>query len=206
VVTNTPGCNQIVNQTREVGNLPYGDLQATTWIAGLIGPGFTGLMQDISLLGSRGAVLAAVAVIVLGLLLRKRWQDTALLLLAYGGGEMTVSLVKSYCQRPRPAAPLVLVHGYSFPSGHAFNIVLLCGFITYLLWPVWRRAWARGLTLAAALCLIVLVGFSRIYLRVHWLDDVLAGYAVGLAWLLISKGLTGAILPKPPIKLTSRGA
>ena len=177
--------------------MPYGDLQATTWMAGLIGPGFTGLMQDISLLGSRGAVLAAVAVIVLGLLLRKRWQDTALLLLAYGGGEMTVAFLKSYCQRPRPPAPLVLVHGYSFPSGHAFNIILICGFITYLLWPVWRRACPRSLTLAASLCLIVLVGFSRIYLRVHWLDDVLAGYAVGLAWLLISKGLTGAIFPKP---------
>jgi membrane-associated phospholipid phosphatase len=181
-----------VNQAREDDNLPYGDLQATTWIAGLIGPGFTGLMQDISLLGSRGAVLAAVAVIGLGLLLRKRWQDAALLLLAYGGGEMTVSFLKSYCQRPRPAAPLVLAHGYSFPSGHAFNIMLICGFIIYLLWPVWRRVWARGLTLAASFFLVVLVGFSRIYLRVHWLDDVLAGYAVGLAWLLISTGLTAA--------------
>jgi len=196
VVTAAPGCNQIVNQAREDGNLPYGDLQATAWLAGLIGPGFTELMQDISLLGSRGAVLAAVAVIALGLLLRKRWQDTALLLLAYGGGEMTVSFLKSYCQRPRPSASLVLVHGYSFPSGHAFNIMLICGFITYLLWPVWRRTWAHGLILTVSLFLIVLVGFSRIYLRVHWLDDVLAGYAVGLAWLLISKGLTAATFHK----------
>ncbi|MGO8762788.1 MAG: phosphatase PAP2 family protein [Desulfobaccales bacterium] len=183
--------------------MPYGDLQATTWIAGLMGSGFTGLMQDVSRLGSRGAVIGAVAVIAPLLLLRKRWQDTLLLLLAYGGGEMTVSVVKSYCQRPRPPAPLVLVHGYSFPSGHAFNIMLICGFMTYLLWPVWRRAWARGLMLAAALGLILLVGFSRIYLKAHWLDDVLAGYAIGLAWLLISKGLTGAIFPKTPIKLTS---
>ena len=176
--------------------MPYGDLQATAWLASLIGPGFTGLMQDISLLGSRGAVLAAVAVIALGLLLRKRWQDIALLLLAYGGGEITVSFLKSFFQRPRPSAPLVLVSGYSFPSGHAFNIMLICGFITYLLWPVWHRTWTHGLTLATALFLIVLVGFSRISLRLHWLDDVLAGYAVGLACLLISKGLTAAIFPQ----------
>ena len=175
--------------------MPYGDMQATAWLAGLISPGLTGVMQDISRLGSRGVVLALVAITALGLLLRKRWQDAVLLLLAYGGGELTVSILKSYFQRPRPAAPLVLVHGYSFPSGHAFNIMLICGFATYLLWPVCRGAWARGLVLAVSLSLIVLVGFSRIYLRAHWLDDVLAGYAIGVAWLLISKGVTSAVFP-----------
>jgi undecaprenyl-diphosphatase len=87
------------------------------------------------------------------------------------------------------------VHGYSFPSGHAFNIMLVCGFAIYLLWPVCRGARARGLVLAVSLSLIVLVGFSRIYLRAHWLDDVLAGYAIGVAWLLISKGVTSAVFP-----------
>ncbi len=135
-------------------------------------------------------MLALVAITALGLLLRKRWQDAVLLLLAYGGGEVTVSRLKSYLQRPRPAAPLVLVHGYSLPSGHAYNIMLICGFAIYLLWPVCRGAWARGLLLVVSLSLIVLVGFSRVYLRAHWLDDVLAGYAMGLAWLLISKGVT----------------
>ena len=90
---------------------------------------------------------------------------------------------------------VVLLAGGICVSGHAFNIMLICGFITYLLWPVWRRAWAHSLILTVSLFLILLVGFSRIYLRVHWLDDVLAGYAVGLAWLLISKGLTTAIFP-----------
>ena len=170
-------------------------MQATAWLTGLISPGLTGIMQDISLLGSRGVVLALVAITALWLLLRQRWQDLGLLLLAYGGGEITVSFLKSYFQRPRPAAPLVLVYGYSFPSGHAFNIMLICGFVTYLLWPVWRRAWAHGLILVISLSLIVTVGFSRLYLRAHWLDDVLVGYAVGLAWLLISKALTTAILP-----------
>jgi undecaprenyl-diphosphatase len=173
--------------------LPYGDVQATAWLAGLISPGLTGVMQDISRLGSRDVMLVLVAGTALGLLLRKRWQDSALLLLAYGGGEMTVSILKSYFQRPRPAAPLALVHGYSFPSGHAFNIMLICGFASYVLWPRCRGAWARGLVLAVSLSLIVLVGYSRVALRAHWLEDVLAGYAVGLAWLLISQGVTAAI-------------
>jgi membrane-associated phospholipid phosphatase len=183
------------NHAPEDGNLPYGDLQATAWLAGLISPALTGAMQDISRLGSRGVVMALVAITTLGLLLRKRWQDAVFLLLAYGGGELTVTCLKAYFQRPRPAASLTLVHGYSFPSGHAFNIMLICGFATYLLWPVCRGPWTRGLTLAVSLSLVVLVGFSRISLRAHWLDDVLAGYAVGLAWLLISKRLTAAISP-----------
>jgi membrane-associated phospholipid phosphatase len=177
--------------------LVYGDLHATAWLAGLLEPGWTGFMQDISRLGSRGAILGAIAVMALVLILRRRWREVVFLLLAYGGGEMTVSLVKAACQRPRPPAPLVMVHGYSFPSGHALNIVLICGFIIYLLWPVCRRAGARGLLLAVALGLILLVGYSRIYLRAHWLDDVLAGYAIALAWLFISKVVTGAIFPEP---------
>jgi membrane-associated phospholipid phosphatase len=175
--------------------LPYGDLQATAWLAALISPGHAGVMQDISRLGSRGVALSLVAIMAVWLLLRKRWQDAGFLLLAYGGGELTISFLKSYFQRPRPAAPLALVHGYSFPSGHAFNIMLVCGFATYLLWPRCRGAWARGLTLGVSLSLILLVGFSRISLRVHWLDDVLAGYGVGLTWLLIGKGLTTGFFP-----------
>ena len=175
--------------------MPYSDMQATAWLAGLLSPGLNGAMQDISRLGSSGVVLALVAITALGLLLRKRWQDLSMLLLAYGGGEVTVSIVKSYVQRPRPAAPLALVHGYSFPSGHGFNIMLICGFATYLLWPRCRGAWGRIALLVVSLSLIVLVGFTRIYLRAHWLDDVLAGYAVGLAWLLIAKGVTAAVFP-----------
>ena len=154
--------------------MPYGDMQATAWLAGLISPGLTGVMQDISLLGSTGVMIALVAITALWLLLRKRRQDLRLLLLAYGGGEMSVELLKSYFQRPRPPAPLVLVHAYSFPSGHAFNIMLICGFVTYLLWPVWRRAWARGLILVAALSLIVAGGIQS-----HLFKSPLAGRRSG---------------------------
>jgi undecaprenyl-diphosphatase len=195
VATTAPGGHPILNPAQEDRNLPYDDFQATAWLAGLISPGLTGVMQDISLLGSTGGMIALVAITALWLLLRKRRQDLRLLLLAYGGGEISVEFLKAYLQRPRPPAPLVLVHSYSFPSGHAFNIMLICGFVTYLLWPVWRRAWTRALILVAAFTLIVAVGFSRLYLRVHWLDDVLGGYALGVAWLLISKGLTTAIFP-----------
>ena len=65
----------VVNHAPEDRNLPYGDMQATAWLAGLISPGLTGVMEDISLSGSRGVVLALVAITTLWLLLRKRWQD-----------------------------------------------------------------------------------------------------------------------------------
>jgi hypothetical protein len=84
-------------------------MQAAAWLAGLISPGLTGVMQDISLLGSTGVTIALVAITALWLLLRKRWQDLRVLLLAYGGGKMTVEFLKFYFQRPRPPAPLVLV-------------------------------------------------------------------------------------------------
>ena len=91
-------------------------MQATTWIAGLIGPGFTGLMQDISRLGSRGAVLAAVGAMALVLLLRKRWQDAALLVLAYGGGADDGIIGEVILPETRPPHPWSWSTATVFPA------------------------------------------------------------------------------------------
>jgi membrane-associated phospholipid phosphatase len=86
--------------------------------------------------------------------------------------------------RARPALwdHLILVNHHSFPSGHAMISMVIYGFIGYLLaeqFPQWRKQIS-----AFSIILILAIGFSRLYLGVHWPTDVLAGYAIGLAWLI----------------------
>jgi len=93
-------------------------------------------------------------------------------------------LLKELFGRARPALWDYLVNAvhYSFPSGHAMVSTAVYGYIGYVLakeFPQWRRP-----ILAATMALILSIGFSRLYLGVHWPTDVLAGYAAGLLWLI----------------------
>lgn len=105
-----------------------------------------------------------------------------------GSGLMTTAL-KYIVLRPRPAdgLPLVWETGPSFPSAHATLALALFGFLIYLIWRYysnWNLAVKIVLTFVLA-PIILLVGFSRFYLGVHFATDVIAGYLVGLLWLLI---------------------
>jgi undecaprenyl-diphosphatase len=93
---------------------------------------------------------------------------------------VAVPIVKSAVDRPRPADPLVDVSGWSFPSGHAASSVAYVA-IAVLVARTLPRATARVALVSAAFVLAVLVGLSRVYLRVHYLSDVIAGWAFSLA-------------------------
>jgi undecaprenyl-diphosphatase len=69
-----------------------------------------------------------------------------------------------------------------FPSGHAVTVVVFYGLLAYLLVPRLRSVFWKVVVAAAALLLIVFVGFSRVFTGGHYLTDVLAGYSVGIAW------------------------
>ncbi|WP_414754742.1 phosphatase PAP2 family protein [Anabaena sp. CCY 9910] len=93
-------------------------------------------------------------------------------------------LLKQLFGRARPALWDYLVNAihYSFPSGHAMVSTAVYGYIGYVLakeFPQWRKQ-----ILASTAALILAIGFSRLYLGVHWPTDVLAGYAAGLLWLI----------------------
>jgi undecaprenyl-diphosphatase len=94
-------------------------------------------------------------------------------------------LFKELFARARPALWNYIVHAvhYSFPSGHAMVSTVVYGYIGYVLaqeFPQWREQ-----ILAATVALILAIGFSRLYLGVHWPTDVLVGYAAGLLWLIV---------------------
>ena len=96
-------------------------------------------------------------------------------------------LLKNIIQRARPDNPLLeMVSGYSFPSGHALMSVVFYGVLIYIAWRFIQNLWLRWGIISLLLLLILLISFSRIYLRVHYATDVLAGLSVGFIWLIFS--------------------
>lgn len=90
--------------------------------------------------------------------------------------------LKLLLQLPRPEVVLAPPHSYSFPSGHTLKATVIYGFLAVML----ARPLApsrRWMPYAAAVVPVTLVGFSRLYLGVHWLSDVLASLALGLVWV-----------------------
>ncbi|MGH2932702.1 MAG: phosphatase PAP2 family protein [Gaiellaceae bacterium] len=146
----------------------------------------TEFFEAVTTLGN-GIVLAGVAAIAAYLLARRRYYaEAVLMVLAYVGAEVLSYSLKLAFQRDRPffTDPLATVSTYSFPSGHATVSVAVYGALCLVL--VRRLTGpARLVCLAAAVLLVSLIGFSRLYLGVHFLSDVLAGFSVGLAWLAL---------------------
>lgn len=106
--------------------------------------------------------------------------DVLRLLLAVAGGQVVIYALKVLFHRARPEAAFASL-GYSFPSGHAFTAVALYGMLAF--WLLRAAPRHRVWIWIGAVFLILLIGFSRVYLGVHYTTDVAAGYASGLFWL-----------------------
>lgn len=96
-------------------------------------------------------------------------------------------LLKHIFNRERPAIPL-LEHakGLSFPSGHALMSVTFYGLIIYIVFKSVTNKELKWTLISMLVLLIIIIGFSRIYLRVHYASDVIAGYCIGFLWLVFT--------------------
>ena len=142
----------------------------------------TEFFEAVTTLGN-GIVLAGVAAIAAYLLARRRYYaEAVLMVLAYVGAEVLSYSLKLAFRRDVTGDEAVLTE--AFPSGHATVSVAVYGALCLVLL---RRLTgpARVVCLVAAVLLVSLIGFSRLYLGVHFLSDVLAGFSVGLAWLAL---------------------
>ncbi|SFG68388.1 phosphatase PAP2 family protein [Sporolactobacillus nakayamae] len=89
-------------------------------------------------------------------------------------------VLKNWVMRDRPPFQhLVHETGYSFPSGHAMNASTVYGLLILLILPLIKSKWIRIAWVALGVAMILLIGFSRPFLRVHYFTDILAGYCAG---------------------------
>ena len=125
-------------------------------------------------------------VVGLALGLRRRWLLMGSWAITVIGGALLNTLLKAIFQRPRPEfeTPLLIEQYWSFPSAHAMMSLVTYGMLAYLLLVFLEPHLARigGALLVA---LVLLIGFSRLYLGVHYFSDVIAGYTAGSVWLAI---------------------
>ena len=105
---------------------------------------------------------------------------------------LVMTLLKTCFHRHRPPGSLVEgITNYSFPSGHSFMSVAFYGLLIWLS-VIYVKNNLLRLTIIAFLSLLILtIGFSRIYLRVHYATDVIAGFSLGLAWLIFCLWFVG---------------
>jgi membrane-associated phospholipid phosphatase len=137
--------------------------------------------------GPIGIAVLAVGVAALLFIRKHRGLALYLLITAVMGGLLNLVL-KGLFSRARPdlAEALRQAHGYSFPSGHAMGSMIVLGALSYVTarsWGPWRL---RSATIALLIVSILAVGISRVYLGVHWISDIAAGYAAGLVWLAVA--------------------
>jgi undecaprenyl-diphosphatase len=163
------------------------DSPVAAWLADHRVGWLTATMRAVTQLGSLRVIVPLVALTALLLLVRARPDAAALLVTAAAGASLLVVLVKLLIGRARPegAGALVLVDSFSFPSAHSAQAVAAYGALAYLAGQAAPRWGQRVAAWTTAALIALLVGFSRLYLGVHWLSDVLGGYALGAAWLAV---------------------
>jgi membrane-associated phospholipid phosphatase len=155
--------------------------------------GLNGLLEVLTAPGSWW-FRALVFLPVLALLLRgRRWWTAAWLTVAVVVVGPLTSLLKDYFGRVRPdfAEGGARYESLSFPSGHASGIATLVTVGLILAWPL-LAARARHWALVVGVVLVVVVGLTRMWLGVHYLSDVVGGWALGVGWSLLTALVFGA--------------
>lgn len=162
------------------------DGPANQWLAGHRQPRLTTVLLAVTRMGNTGSQAAVLTVVCIACAVAARSWFPVLIGVAGGAGVgLVIVVAKELIGRQRPPQPsaVITVGGYSFPSGHATGaaaIGLLCAWMicrwVVHRWPLQVAVWT--ITVAA----VGLIGFSRLYLGVHFPTDVLAGWALGAGW------------------------
>ena len=170
------------------GRLQNFDNKALAFIAGYVTNVNTNVMEGFTFLGTHTFLIPANLLITAWFLFIKKRHWYSIKVPAVALSSLLLMLIlKLTFRRDRPLDPLLqAAKGFSFPSGHALMSVTFYGILILIVWQNIKKAWLRWTLSAFLILLIVAIGLSRVYLRVHYASDVLGGFTVGLVWLLLS--------------------
>lgn len=164
------------------------DKNVADWFHAHRTPGLTMAMQLVSAMASPTLVVVVAIVGAIFLSWQRHWYRLMALALVLPGGMVLAFLLKLAFHRQRPsfADSFLIFHGYSFPSGHTMAATLLYGLLAVLA-VIALKSWRwRVRAVLCAFVMVLSVAFSRVYLGAHYLSDVLAAVAAGLAWLTLT--------------------
>ena len=176
------------------GRLTTLDSEIAQWLHRRAQAPLTRAMLVVTNLQSTVAIACYAAIAGAGFAWRRRWRELATVVVAIGGGLLLNVLMKHAFQRARPTfdEPLLTLASYSFPSGHVAASTIFYGLVVAWTFARTSRPLWRALAVAGALAMIALVAFTRMYLGLHYLSDVVAAFAEGVAWLAICLGALAA--------------
>jgi membrane-associated phospholipid phosphatase len=160
------------------------DRSLLLWIHQFANPQLDGVMLFITALGDPCVVITVFISTIAWLGMKRRYTDGIRFIIVSVGGASINYVMKLFFAKPRPELwpRLISETSFSFPSGHAVGSMVVYGFIAYILareLPSYQRY-----IYAVASVLIIAIGFSRLYLGVHYPTDIIAGYGVGILWLI----------------------
>lgn len=143
------------------------------------------IMVAITFLGTHNFLIPAnLGLIAYFLFIKKhKWYSIKVPAIALSSLGLMFGL-KHFFGRPRPDVPLLFeAEGLSFPSGHALFSITFYGLLVYIIYKGVKNGWVRWSLISFLVVLMLIIGFSRVYLRVHYATDVIAGFCVGFMWL-----------------------
>lgn len=179
------GFAALADEFSEPGRLARLDLSVLNWLQLHGSERGERVFQIVSWLGAPMLLVSDIAVAI-ALAVRRRWHWFTLWTVAIVGGVVLDETLKVAFRRARPevASEFISSGSWSFPSGHAMNSLVGYTMLAYLLRAHVASASTRLYLSLGTAILIAAIGFSRLYLGVHYLSDVTAGYLAGGAWVL----------------------
>ena len=136
-----------------------------------------------------GYYLGGWGVIILGILfgiyfiVKRYWQELAMVAIGMAGETLLFEALSNLIGRARPPTQIwIILKIPGFPSGHTMAAVTFFGLLAYLLAPKMRSAVGKVFVVGLAILIMLFIGFTRVFTAAHYLTDVLAGYAMGIAW------------------------